>query len=85
MKKKNVEFEEVYDLFAIRIIVTAGFEHEKEACWKIYSIVSDMYNPAPERMRDWLSNPKANGYEALHTTVMGPQGKWVEVQIRLNE
>ena len=82
MKKKNVEFEEVYDLFAIRIIVTAGFEYEKEACWKIYSIVSDMYNPAPERMRDWLSNPKANGYEALHTTVMGPQGKWVEVQIR---
>jgi GTP pyrophosphokinase len=82
MKKKNVEFEEVYDLFAIRIIVDARFELEKEACWKIYSIVSDMYNPAPERMRDWLSNPKANGYEALHTTVMGPQGKWVEVQIR---
>ncbi|MBP7931295.1 MAG: bifunctional (p)ppGpp synthetase/guanosine-3',5'-bis(diphosphate) 3'-pyrophosphohydrolase, partial [Chitinophagaceae bacterium] len=82
MKKKNVEFEEVYDLFAIRIIVDAPFDHEKEACWKIYSIVSDMYNPAPERMRDWLSNPKANGYEALHTTVMGPQGKWVEVQIR---
>lgn len=82
MKKKNVEFEEVYDLFAIRIIVDAAFEQEKEACWKIYSIVSDMYNPAPERMRDWLSNPKANGYEALHTTVMGPQGKWVEVQIR---
>ncbi|MFZ9588803.1 MAG: RelA/SpoT family protein [Chitinophagaceae bacterium] len=82
MKKKNVEFEEVYDLFAIRIIVDAAFEQEKETCWKIYSIVSDMYNPAPERMRDWLSNPKANGYEALHTTVMGPQGKWVEVQIR---
>ncbi|MFN5478689.1 MAG: RelA/SpoT family protein [Chitinophagaceae bacterium] len=82
MKKKNVEFEEVYDLFAIRIIVDAPFEREKEACWKIYSIVSDMYSPSPERMRDWLSNPKSNGYEALHTTVMGPQGRWVEVQIR---
>lgn len=82
MKKKNVEFEEVYDLFAIRIIVNAPQEAEKEACWKIYSFVTDMYNPAPERLRDWLSNPKANGYEALHTTVMGPQGKWVEVQIR---
>ena len=82
MKKKNVEFEEVYDLFAIRIIVNAPLEMEKEACWKIYSFVTDMYSPAPERLRDWLSNPKANGYEALHTTVMGPQGKWVEVQIR---
>lgn len=82
MKKKNVEFEEVYDLFAIRIIVNAPQELEKEACWKIYSFVTDMYSPAPERLRDWLSNPKANGYEALHTTVMGPQGKWVEVQIR---
>ncbi|MFM7223412.1 MAG: RelA/SpoT family protein, partial [Bacteroidota bacterium] len=82
MKKKNVEFEEVYDLFAIRIIADAPFEREKEACWKIYSVVSDMYSPSPERMRDWLSNPKSNGYEALHTTVMGPQGRWVEVQIR---
>jgi GTP pyrophosphokinase len=82
MKKKNVEFEEVYDLFAIRIIVSAPQELEKEACWKIYSFVTDMYSPAPERLRDWLSNPKSNGYEALHTTVMGPQGKWVEVQIR---
>jgi guanosine-3',5'-bis(diphosphate) 3'-pyrophosphohydrolase len=82
MKKKNVEFEEVYDLFAIRIIVKAPQEAEKEVCWKIYSFVTDMYSPAPERLRDWLSNPKANGYEALHTTVMGPQGKWVEVQIR---
>lgn len=82
MKKKNVEFEEVYDLFAIRIIVNAPQELEKEACWKIYSFVTDMYSPAPERLRDWLSNPKSNGYEALHTTVMGPQGKWVEVQIR---
>ena len=82
MQKKNVEFEEVYDLFAIRIIVDAPPEIEKEICWKVYSFVTDMYNPAPERLRDWLSNPKSNGYEALHTTVMGPQGKWVEVQIR---
>ncbi len=82
MKKKNVEFEEVYDLFAIRIIVDVPQENEKEACWKIYSVVTDMYSPAPERLRDWLSKPKSNGYEALHTTVMGPQGKWVEVQIR---
>lgn len=82
MKKKNVEFEEVYDLFAIRVIVDVPNDTEKEACWKVYSFVTDMYSPAPERLRDWLSNPKSNGYEALHTTVMGPQGKWVEVQIR---
>jgi GTP pyrophosphokinase len=82
MKKKNVEFEEVYDLFAIRIIVDTNSELEKEACWKIYSVITDMYNPSPDRLRDWLSNPKSNGYEALHITVMGPQGKWVEVQIR---
>jgi guanosine-3',5'-bis(diphosphate) 3'-pyrophosphohydrolase len=82
MKKKGVEFEEVYDLFAIRIIVDGPQEKEKEDCWKVYSLVTDMYTPAPERMRDWLSKPKSNGYEALHTTVMGPQGKWVEVQIR---
>ena len=82
MKKKGVSFEEVYDLFAIRIIIDAPQEKEKEDCWKAYSIVTDMYTPSPERLRDWLSNPKSNGYEALHTTVMGPQGKWVEVQIR---
>jgi GTP pyrophosphokinase len=82
MKKKGVEFEEVYDLFAIRIILDAPLAREKEDCWKVYSFVTDMYTPAPERLRDWLSNPKSNGYEALHTTVMGPQGKWVEVQIR---
>jgi GTP pyrophosphokinase len=82
MKKKGVSFEEVYDLFAIRIIIDAPSEKEKEDCWKAYSIVTDMYTPSPERLRDWLSNPKSNGYEALHTTVMGPQGKWVEVQIR---
>jgi guanosine-3',5'-bis(diphosphate) 3'-pyrophosphohydrolase len=82
MKKKGVIFEEVYDLFAIRIILNSPPEKEKEDCWKVYSIITDEYNPSPERLRDWLSNPKSNGYEALHTTVMGPQGKWVEVQIR---
>ena len=82
IKKKGVSFEEVYDLFAIRIIVDSLPEKEKEDCWKVYSIITDAYNPSPERLRDWLSNPKSNGYEALHTTVMGPQGKWVEVQIR---
>ena len=82
MKKKGVSFEEVYDLFAIRILVNATIEKEKEDCWKVYSIITDEYNPSPERLRDWLSNPKSNGYEALHTTVMGPHGKWVEVQIR---
>lgn len=82
MKKKGVAFEEVYDLFAIRVILDSPPEKEKEHCWKVYSIITDEYTPAPERLRDWLSNPKNNGYEALHTTVMGPQGKWVEVQIR---
>jgi GTP diphosphokinase / guanosine-3',5'-bis(diphosphate) 3'-diphosphatase len=82
MKKKAVDFEEVYDLFAIRVILNSPPEREKEDCWKVYSFITDEYTPAPERLRDWLSNPKSNGYEALHTTVMGPQGKWVEVQIR---
>src|SRR5688500_13105648 len=82
MKKKGVSFEEVYDLFAIRIIVNSSPEKEKEDCWIVYSMITDEYTPSPERLRDWLSNPKSNGYEALHTTVMGPQGKWVEVQIR---
>jgi GTP pyrophosphokinase len=82
MKKKGVDFEEVYDLFAIRIILDSPPEREKEDCWKVYSMITDEYTPSPERLRDWLSNPKSNGYEALHTTVMGPQGKWVEVQIR---
>jgi GTP pyrophosphokinase len=82
MKKKGVSFEEVYDLFAIRIILTSPQEREKEDCWKVYSLITDMYTPSPERLRDWLSNPKSNGYEALHTTVMGPQGRWVDVQIR---
>jgi GTP pyrophosphokinase len=82
MKKKGVTFEEVYDLFAIRIVLDSPPEKEKEDCWKVYSMITDEYTPSPERLRDWLSNPKSNGYEALHTTVMGPYGKWVEVQIR---
>jgi GTP pyrophosphokinase len=82
IKKKGVSFEEVYDLFAIRVILDVPLEMEKEVCWKVYSLITDEYLPSPERLRDWLSNPKSNGYEALHTTVMGPQGKWVEVQIR---
>lgn len=82
MKKKGVAFEEVYDLFAIRVILNSQPEKEKEDCWKVYSFITDEYTPSPERLRDWLSSPKSNGYEALHTTVMGPQGKWVEVQIR---
>jgi guanosine-3',5'-bis(diphosphate) 3'-pyrophosphohydrolase len=82
IKKKNVAFEEVYDLFAIRVILNSPPETEKADCWKVYTIITDEYNPSPERLRDWLSNPKSNGYEALHTTVMGPQGRWVEVQIR---
>ncbi len=82
MKKKGVAFEEVYDLFAIRVILNSPPEREKEDCWKVYSLITDEYTPSPERLRDWLSNPKSNGYEALHTTVMGPEGRWVEVQIR---
>jgi len=82
MRKKGVAFEEVYDLFAIRVILDSSPDREKEDCWKVYSLVTDEYSPSPERLRDWLSNPKSNGYEALHTTVMGPQGKWVEIQIR---
>lgn len=82
MRTKHVAFEEVYDLFAIRIIVTSNQEREKEDCWKVYSVVTNFYRPAPERLRDWISVPKGNGYEALHTTVMGPGGRWVEVQIR---
>jgi guanosine-3',5'-bis(diphosphate) 3'-pyrophosphohydrolase len=82
IKKKGVDFEEVYDLFAIRVILDAAPEKEKEECWKVYSLITDEYTPSTERLRDWLSNPKSNGYEALHTTVMGPQGRWVEVQVR---
>lgn len=82
MQTKGIPFEEVYDLFAIRIIVNSVPENEKTDCWKIYSIVTDYYQPSPDRLRDWVSTPRANGYESLHTTVMSPQGKWVEVQIR---
>ncbi|HBG88218.1 MAG TPA: RelA/SpoT family protein [Marinilabiliaceae bacterium] len=82
MKKQNVEFEQVYDLFAIRVIVESEQRNEKADCWKVYSIVADKYQPNPRRMRDWLSVPKSNGYESLHTTVLGPDNKWVEVQIR---
>ena len=82
IKKKNVPFESIYDLFAIRIILDSAPEKEKAECWQAYSIVADMYQPNPKRLRDWLSIPKLNGYESLHTTVMGPDGKWVEVQIR---
>ncbi|MDG1189887.1 MAG: RelA/SpoT family protein, partial [Flavobacteriales bacterium] len=82
MIKQGVEFEEVFDKFAIRIIVKSTKENEKADCWRIYSIVTDFYKPNPDRLRDWISTPKANGYESLHTTVMGPNGKWVEVQIR---
>ena len=82
MKKQQIPFEEVFDVFAIRIILDVPLEEEKMACWNIYSIVTDFYQPNPDRLRDWISTPKANGYESLHTTVMSPTGKWVEVQIR---
>jgi guanosine-3',5'-bis(diphosphate) 3'-pyrophosphohydrolase len=82
MLKKHVSFEEVYDVFAIRIIIDTKPELEKADCWKVYSIVTDFYQPNPDRLRDWISLPKANGYESLHTTVMSPGGRWVEVQIR---
>ncbi|HCI57434.1 MAG: RelA/SpoT family protein [Bacteroidia bacterium] len=82
MKKQGVTFEEIYDLFAIRIIIDSPQSQEKADCWKVYSIVTDSYRPNPDRLRDWISTPKSNGYEALHTTVMSDQGKWVEVQIR---
>ncbi len=82
MKKKEVPFEEVYDIFAIRFILNSPEDREKSDCWKVYSIVTDIYKPNPDRLRDWISTPKANGYESLHTTVMSRQGKWVEVQIR---
>jgi GTP pyrophosphokinase len=80
--QKGVPFEEIYDLFAIRIIIKSDEEHEKSDCWRVYAAVSDQYQPSPERLRDWISIPKSSGYEALHTTVMSPTGKWVEVQIR---
>jgi GTP pyrophosphokinase len=82
MRKQNIPYEEVYDLFAIRIIIDSPLEQEKNFCWQVYSIVTDYYTPNPDRLRDWISTPKANGYESLHTTVMAKNGHWVEVQIR---
>jgi guanosine-3',5'-bis(diphosphate) 3'-pyrophosphohydrolase len=83
MKRQNVEFEQIYDIFAVRIIInSASPKKEKEDCWMAYSIVTNIYPPNPKRLRDWISTPKASGYESLHTTVMGPNKKWVEVQIR---
>ena len=82
MQKQKCQFEGIYDLFAIRVILDSELEKEKQDCWQVFSIVTDMYRPNPKRLRDWLSVPKSNGYESLHITVMGPEGKWVEVQIR---
>lgn len=82
LKKQKIEFESIYDLFAIRIILDSELSNEKAECWQAYSIVTDLYQPNPKRLKDWLSIPKSNGYESLHTTVMGPQSRWVEVQIR---
>jgi len=82
MRRQNIPFEEVYDLFAIRIVADTPYENEKALCWQIYSIVTDFYTPNPDRLRDWISTPKSNGYESLHTTVMAKNGQWVEVQIR---
>lgn len=82
IKKQNTPFESIYDLFAIRVIFDVPLEKEKAVCWQAYSIVADLYQPNPKRLRDWLSIPKTNGYESLHTTVLGPAGKWVEVQVR---
>ena len=82
MKSKKVSFDEVFDLFAIRLILKSKPENEKSDCWTVYSIVTEEYQANPERLRDWITIPKSNGYESLHTTVMSPSGKWVEVQIR---
>lgn len=82
LRAKNVPFEEIYDLFAIRIIVDVPKDREKLICWQIYSIVTDVHIPIPERLKDWITTPKSNGYESLHTTVIGPKGRYVEVQIR---
>lgn len=82
LKKQKVDFESIYDLFAIRIILDSPLPKEKAECWQVYSIITDLYQPNPKRLKDWLSIPKSNGYESLHITVMGPQSRWVEVQIR---
>lgn len=82
LRKQKIEFESIYDIFAIRLILDSPIEREKADCWQAYSIVTDLYTPNPKRLKDWLSIPKSNGYESLHTTVMGPEHKWVEVQVR---
>ncbi|MCC8143863.1 MAG: TGS domain-containing protein [Tannerellaceae bacterium] len=82
LNKQKIEFEAIYDLFAIRIVLDSPLEKERADCWHVYSIITDMYQPNPDRMKDWISIPKTNGYESLHITVMGPENKWVEVQIR---
>ncbi|HIF49327.1 MAG TPA: bifunctional (p)ppGpp synthetase/guanosine-3',5'-bis(diphosphate) 3'-pyrophosphohydrolase [Cytophagales bacterium] len=82
IKNQDISFEDIYDLFAIRIILDVNFEEEKTVCWQAYSVVTDFYHPNSDRLKDWISTPKANGYESLHTTVMSGVGKWVEVQIR---
>lgn len=82
LKKQKIPFEDIYDLFAIRVLIDSEKEKEKSDCWQVYSIITDMYMPNTSRLKDWLSIPKSNGYESLHTTVMGQEGKWVEVQIR---
>lgn len=82
LKKQEIEFESIYDLFAIRVVLDSDIKNEKADCWQVYSIITDMYQPNPKRLKDWLSIPKTNGYESLHITVMGPESKWVEVQIR---
>lgn len=82
LQKGKVTFEHIYDLFAIRIIIDSELENEKRDCWNVYSIISDLYRPNPNRLRDWISSPKSSGYESLHTTVLGPENRWVEVQIR---
>ena len=82
MKKQKNDIDHIYDLFAIRIIIDTPLEKEKTDCWMAYSVITDMYRPNPSRMKDWISIPKSNGYESLHITVSGPEGKWVEVQIR---
>ncbi|MCC8198000.1 MAG: HD domain-containing protein [Tannerellaceae bacterium] len=82
LKKQKIEFEGIYDLFAIRIVLDSPPKKERSDCWQVFSIITDMYQPNPHRMKDWISIPKSNGYESLHITVMGPQNKWVEVQIR---
>lgn len=82
IKVKNTPFEEIYDIFAVRIVVDVERRREKNICWQVYSIVTDIYKPVPDRLKDWITNPKSNAYESLHTTVIGPEGRFVEVQIR---